>query len=140
MDADSAIVTVEFEDEEFQDLLDDLLKEIELQNYKVLKVANVDNIKERTGIAKDINIVYQYYKIVEFCNLFTCSEMASADARAGVFLPQRFAMYQRLDEDTIYVSYLRPTAIAELLDSGQMMVAARQIEREMNDIIEAVED
>lgn len=140
MDAGSDIVTHEFEDSEFDDLLDDLVKEIELANYRVLKVAHVDNIKERLDIVRDLKVVYSHYKIIEFCNLFTCSEMAAADGRAGVFLPQRFALYKYVDEETIYLSYLKPTAVARFLDSKEMMKTAKKLDEEMNDVIKAVED
>ena len=140
MDAESDIVTHEFDEYEFDDLLDSLVKEIELANYRIVKIASVDNIKERVGIVKDLKIAYTYYKIIEFCNLFTCSEMAAADGRAGVFLPQRFALYKPVDETTIYLSYLKPSAVARFFGSDRMMKTAKKLDEEMNDVIEAVEE
>ncbi len=140
MDPDSAIVTIEFEEVEFEDLLDSLIKEIELKNYRVLKVANVDNIKDRVGLTKDLEIVYSHYKIIEFCNLFTCSAMTVADSRAGVFLPQRFALYKRVDETLIELSYLKPTAVAKFFGSKEMMKTAIILDTEMNDVISAIEE
>lgn len=140
MGISSDIETVEFEDKDFDDLLDDLLKEIEFKNYRIFKIANVDNIKERIGVIENLKIAYTHYKIVEFCNLFTCNAMVTADPRAGVFLPQRFAVYQPTGEKTIYVSYLKPTAIARFLGSEEMMKVAKTIDKDMSDVAAAIEE
>ncbi len=140
MNPDSDIVTVEFDGIDIDELVGDIVKEIEMANYKLLKISHIDNIKERIGMKKGLKMEFRYYKIIEFCNLFTCGEMVMADFRAGVFVPQRYAVYQPLDENTIYVSYLKPTAIAKFFGSSRMMKVSEEIEEVMDGILASLED
>lgn len=136
----SDIETVEFQGVSLDDFLYDIQKEIEIKNYKVLKISNIDNIKERIGMKKGLKMEFRYYKIIEFCNLFSCAEMAMADFRAGAFLPQRYAIYQPLNDNSLYVSYLKPTAVARLFESERMMKTAKIMQEEMEDVLAALED
>ena len=69
MEVAQDIVKIVFTGKNFKDLLDDLIKEIEVRNYLITRINNIDNIHKRysQGIAQDID--FQHYKIVEFCNL-----------------------------------------------------------------------
>jgi uncharacterized protein (DUF302 family) len=139
MDVDKDIVTVRLTGESFEEVMEDLEKEIQLKNYRVVKIVNVDNIKMRTNLVKDLKIGFKKYKIIEICNLFTCNDIISADLRAGVFMPQRFAVYERLDVEDIFVSYLKPTAVARLFTSKQMNKAAERMEKDMEEIVDALD-
>jgi len=138
MNADNDIVTGKFESESFEDFMEDITKEIQLKNYRIVKIINVDNIKMRRNLVSDLEIGFKNYKVIEFCNLFICNEMISADLRAGVFMPQKFAVYERLDGKDVFVSYLKPTAVARLFGSKKMMKAAGKMENDMKEILEAV--
>lgn len=139
MDINSDIVTTEFEKVDFDDLMDILTKEIELKNYRIIRVINIDNVKTRKNLVKDLVVGFVHYKIIEFCNLFSCNEIVSADLRAGVFMPQRFAVYQPLNDKSVYVSYLKPTAFAGLFESKRMLKTAIRLDKEMRDVVEASE-
>ena len=136
INANSDIVTVSFPDIEFSELLDNLVKETQLKNYRVTKIVNVDNIGMRENLVKDLKIGFKHYKIVEICNLFNCNDLISADLRAGVFMPVRFAVYQASAKEPVRVSYLKPTAFASLFDSKKMMETANKLGKDMEAIIE----
>ncbi len=136
MNINSDIVTTRFQDVGFDELLEDLTKEVEFKNYLITRIVNVDNIKERQKLVKDIKIGFTRYKILEFCNLMNCNEVVSSDLRAGVFMPVRFAVYQPLGENAVYVSYLKPTALARLFGSKRMIKATKQLEEDMSDVVE----
>jgi len=139
MNADKDIVTVKLDGESFDDFMEDIKKEIQLKNYRVVKVINVDNIKMRRNLVNNLEIGFKSYKIIEICNLFTCNEIISADLRAGVFMPQRLALYERLDVPGVFVSYLKPTAVARLFTSKKMMVAAGKMEKDIEEILDTVQ-
>lgn len=137
MNINSDIVTATFPDLEFDELLDNLVKGAQLQNYRVTKIVNVDNIWMRKNMRKDLKIGFKKYKIVEICNLFNCNDVISADLRAGVFMPVRFAVYQRAENEPARVSYLKPTAFARLFGSKRMEEAAVQLGKDMESVVEA---
>ena len=84
MEVAQDIVKKVFTGKNFKDLLDDLIKEIEVRNYLITRISNMDNIHKRysQGIAKEID--FQHYKIVEFCNLESCSGLISSNFLAGI--------------------------------------------------------
>ncbi len=135
----SDIVTVSFKDVKFDELLENLVKAAQLKNYRITKIVSVDNIKERKNLVKDLRIGFKHYKIVEICNLFKCNDLISSDLRAGVFMPVRFAVYQKAGGKTVDVSYLKPTAFARLFGSERMAKVAGQLERDMKDVVSAAE-
>ena len=136
MNANRDIVTVSFPDVTFDELLDNLVKGAQLQNYRITKIVNVDNIQMRENMQKDLKIGFIHYKIVGVCNLFYCNDVVSADLRAGVFMPVRFAVYQKSNKEPVRVSYLKPTAFASLFESKEMKEAAVKIGKDMEAIIE----
>ncbi|VAX25132.1 hypothetical protein MNBD_NITROSPINAE02-1683 [hydrothermal vent metagenome] len=135
MDVNSDIVTLSFQDIGFDEFLADLVKAIQVTNYRVVKIVNVDNIHMRTNLDPNLNIGFKNYKIVEICNLMNCNEIISSDLRAGVFMPVRFSVYQPNKSNEILVSYLRPLAVAKLFGSARMLKAAKGIENDMAEII-----
>jgi len=139
MNIGSDIVTVSFKDVKFDELLENLVKAAQLKNYRITKIVSVDNIKERKNLVKDLKIGFKHYKIVEICNLFKCNDLISSDLRAGVFMPVRFAVYQKAGAETVDVSYLKPTAFARLFASERMAKVAGQLERDMKDVVSAAE-
>lgn len=136
IEINSDIVTVSFPDIEFSELLDNLVKETQLKNYRITKIVNVDNIGMRENLVKDLKIGFKHYKIVEICNLFNCNDLISADLRAGVFMPVRFAVYQASAKEPVRVSYLKPTAFASLFGSKKIDEVAALLESDMKAIIE----
>jgi len=136
MDVNRDIVTASFPDLKFDELLENLLKATQLQNYRITKIVNVDNIHMRENMLENIKIGFKHYKIVEICNLFNCNDVISEDLRAGVFMPVRFIVYQKSEKEPVRVSYLKPTAFASLFGSKKMLEHAVKIGKDMESVIE----
>ncbi len=134
MNVTEDIVSREY-NEEFEVLLDDLVSEIEVRNYRVTRIYDIDNIHDRLEDGIDVTVGFQHYKIVEFCNLNSCSELISADLRAGVFMPVRFVIFQQDDASGVSVAFLRPTAFARLFDSPSLMNVAQKLDEDMTDVL-----
>lgn len=139
MNVSQAIVDSKFQTASFDELLDDLVTEIETQNYSITRINHIDNIYDRREAGMDVTIGFRRYKIVEFCNLNSCSELISADLLAGVFMPVRFVVYQRIDESTTHIAYLKPTAFAAKFNSEPLMHVAIQIEEDMIRVLEELD-
>ncbi len=138
IDADRDIVRRTYEGVDFKDLYEDLLKEIELRNYEITRVSNIDNILARKVVAGVRHIGFQHFKIVAFCNLESCSELISWNLLAGVFMPVRFIIYQGLKENAPQIGFLKPTAFARLFNSEPLSAVATTLEKDMNSILEEV--
>ena len=138
MEVAQDIVKKVFMGKNFKDLLDDLIKEIEVRNYLIKRISNIDNIHKRysQGIAPDID--FQHYKIVEFCNLESCSGLISSNFLAGVFMPVRFVVFQRFEQEEINIGFLKPTSFARLFNSNKMMNFAKSLEQDMNYVLEEI--
>ena len=132
------IIRKRFPAEDFDVLLADLVSEIETRNYRVTRIYDIDNIYDRQQEGIDVTIGFRRYKIVEFCNLNSCSELISADLLAGVFMPVRFIVYQTKEDDMIDVAFLKPTAFARLFDSAPMMQVAAGLTEDMTHVLEEV--
>ena len=132
------IVRRRFNAEDFDVLLEDLVAEIETRNYRVTRVYDIDNIYDRQQEGIDVTIGFLRYKIIEFCNLNSCSELISADLLAGVFMPVRFVMYQMKDDAVIYIAFLKPTAFAHLFNSESLMKVASTLNQDMTDVLDEV--
>lgn len=139
MDINKDIITHVIQKADFSDIIENLVKESQLRNYRIVKIVNVDNIKDRIGVIDNLRIEFQHYKVIEICNLMTCNDIVSSDLRAGVFMPVRLAVYQPKNEDAIHVSYLKPTAFAALFRSKAMMKVAKQLERDLDDMAKAAD-
>ena len=118
------IVTRAYEPESFESLLDDLAKEVELRNYRVTRIYDIDNIHEQAERDIAFPIAFEGYKIVEFCNLGSCVELISTELLAGVFMPLRFIVYEKPGSDRTFVSFLRPTAFSRPFDSARLTEVA----------------
>ena len=132
------IVSREYRSEDFDVLLDDLVSEIKTRNYRVTRIYDIDNIYDRLKEGIDVTVGFRRYKIVEFCNLNSCSELISSDLLAGVFMPVRFIVYQKKDEAGVYVAFLKPTAFARLFDSKPLMQVATKLHEDMANVLEEV--
>ena len=86
--------------------------EIKAKNYLITRVSNIDNIHDRDVLKSPSSIKFKYYKIVEFCNLESCSRLISSDLLAGVFMPVKFIVYQPLGKKQIFISFLSPISFA----------------------------
>ena len=136
IDVGEDIVTRTFEYESFDELLDDLAKEIEVRNYRVTRIYDIDNIFEQPERGIDATITFERYKIVEFCNLGSCAELISQDLRAGVFMPVRFAVYRKAGASDVSISFLKPSAFARQFDSPRLTALATDLEGDMNDVVD----
>lgn len=139
LNASRDIVNKTYSTEKFDDLLDDLVVELEVRNYRITRINHIDNIYDRREDGIDVAIGFKRYKIVEFCNLNSCSELISADVNAGVFMPVRFVVYQHNEESAVHVAFLKPTAFALLFNSALLMQVATQLEEDMTDVLEEMD-
>ncbi|MBL4825355.1 MAG: DUF302 domain-containing protein [SAR324 cluster bacterium] len=139
MDVAQDIVKVNFSGINFEDILADLIKEIEMRNYLITRVSNIDNILKRRDPSLGKEAKFRYYKIVEFCNLESCSQLISLNLLVGVFMPVKFVVYQLIGEDLIQISYLKPTAFSHLFKSNEMTVIAEKLEQDMHDVLAEID-
>ncbi len=133
------IVTRAYDRESFDTLLEDLVKEIELRNYRVTRINHIDNVLAQTEREVRYPVRFERYKIVEFCNLSSCAELISLDLLAGVFMPVRFAVYRRSEDTRAFVSFLRPTAFARPFGSPALGRVAAELEEDMNYVLEELD-
>ena len=138
MEVAQDIVKKFFSGIDFKDILNDLIKEIEMRNYMITRISNIDNILDRGNSDSGTDVKFRSYKIVEFCNLESCSQLISSDLLAGVFMPVRFIVYQRIEEDKIYIAFLKPTAFANLFNSKKIKDLAEILEQDMHDVLEEI--
>ena len=136
IDLGEDIVTRTFEYESFDELLDDLAREIEVRNYRVTRIYDIDNIFEQPERGIDATITFERYKIVEFCNLGSCAELISQDLRAGVFMPVRFVVYRKAGASDVSISFLKPSAFARRFDSPRLTALATDLEGDMTDVVD----
>ena len=136
IDAGEDIVTRTFAYESFDELLDDLAKEIEIRNYRVTRIYDIDNILEQPERGIDAAITFERYKIVEFCNLGSCAELISRDLRAGVFMPVRFVVYRTAGASDASISFLKPSAFARRFNSPRLAEMAALLERDMTEVLD----
>ena len=133
---DEDVVTRSYDVDDFDDLLNDLISEIEVRNYRVTRINHIDNVLEQKERGLSTKMRFKHYKIVEFCNLNSCAEMLSADMLAGVFMPVKFIAYQGVDDRKASVSFLRPTRFAVLFSAEGVMDVAADLEKDMQDVLE----
>jgi uncharacterized protein (DUF302 family) len=133
---DEDIVTKSYDVGKFDDLVNDLISEIEVRNYRVTRINHIDNVLDQTERGLSTTMRFKRYKIVEFCNLNSCAEMMSADMLTGVFMPVKFIVYQGANDRKVHVSFLRPTRFAALFSAAGVMDIARDLERDMHDVLE----
>ena len=139
MNISEDIVTKVFSEMNFEEILDYLIQEIKGKNYLITRVSNIDNIHDRTILKSSSSLKFKYYKIVEFCNLESCSQLISLNLLAGVFMPVKFIVYQPLDKKQIFISFLSPISFARLFNSKEMMSIAKNIENDMYDVLEEID-
>ncbi len=133
------IVRAAFEGANPGELLDDLEGELKARNYLITRINNIDNILKRENLGERPIFAFRFYKIVEFCNLESCSKLISSNLLAGVFLPTRYIVFQPNDDTRIHIAFLKPTAFARLFDSSEMQRLAEILEKDMHDILEEID-
>ena len=138
MEVDQDIVKKVFSGIEYKDILDDLIKEIEMRNYLITRISNIDNILDRRTPSIGTEVKFLHYKIVEFCNLESCSQLISENLLVGVFMPVKFVIYQLIDDKLIQIAFLKPTAFAYLFNSKEMTLIAEKLEQDMHDVLEEI--
>ena len=140
VNANQDIIKRSYATDDFDQLLGDLVTEIEARNYRITRINHIDNIFDRQEAGIEITARFRHYKIVEFCNLNSCSELISADLRSGVFMPVRFAVYQTEEEENVsHVAFLNPNAFARLFDSASLNQVANELSKDMTDVLEEMD-
>lgn len=132
------IVVREYQPESFDELLGDLMKEVELRNYRVTRVNHIDNVFDQTERGFGSDVGFERYKIVEFCNLSSCVDLISPDFLAGVFMPVRFILYQVQGGTATFIAFLKPSAFARLFNSEAVNQVAALLEEDMHEVLEEV--
>ena len=138
MDISEDIVTRKFSGMSFDEVLEYLVQEVKDRNYLITRINNIDNIHERLNGDVAKNLKFKLYKIVEFCNLESCSQLISTDLKAGVFMPVKFAVYQSDNQEQVFISFLKPTAFASIFKSERMMKIAIILEKDMDEILDEI--
>ena len=138
MDVSEDIVTRHFSGMNFDEVLEYLIQEVKARNYVITRINNIDNIHDRLNedVAKKLN--FKFYKIVEFCNLESCSQLISTNLKAGVFMPVKFAVYQPDNKEKVIISFLKPTAFASIFSSDGMKRIAEILEKDMYEILDEI--
>ena len=138
MDVSKDIVTKEFSGIEFDDILEYLIEEVKAHNYLITRVNDIDNIHQRLIEKTASKVSFKFYKIVEFCNLESCSQLISSNLLAGVFMPVKYIVYQPHNEEKVFVSFLKPTSFANIFYSKRLIGIAKKLEKDMYDVLEEV--
>ena len=136
MNVNQDIVKSSYPTDHFDQFLEDFLTEIQARNYRITRVNHIDNIFDREEAGIEITARFRHYKIIEFCNLNSCSELISGDLLSGVFMPVRFVVYQAEGEENVaHVAFLDPNAFARLFHSPSLSQVAEELSRDMTDVL-----
>ena len=138
MDVSKDIVTKNFLGIEFDEILEYLIEEVKARNYQITRINNIDNIHNRTVGDTGSNVKFKFYKIVEFCNLDSCSQLISSNLLAGLFMPVRYIVYQPSNEKKVFVSFLKPTSFAKIFNSERLNEIAKILEKDMYEILKEI--
>ena len=137
MNVNQDIVKRSYPTDHFDQFLEDFITEIQARNYRITRVNHIDNIFDREEAGIEITARFRHYKIIEFCNLNSCSELISGDLLSGVFMPVRFVVYQAEGEENVaHVAFLDPNAFARLFHSPSLSQVADELSRDMTDVLE----
>ena len=136
MNVNQDIVRRSYPTDHFDQFLEDFITEIQARNYRITRVNHIDNIFDREEVGIEITARFRHYKIIEFCNLNSCSELISGDLLSGVFMPVRFVVYQAEGEENVaHVAFLNPNAFARLFHSPSLSQVAEELSRDMTDVL-----
>ena len=138
MDISEDIVTRKFSGMNFDEVLEYLIQEVKARNYVITRINNIDNIHDRLNEDTAKKLKFKFYKILEFCNLESCSQLISTDLTAGVFMPVKFAVYQADNKEQVFISFLKPTAFASIFNSDGMKRIAETLEKDMYEILDEI--
>ena len=119
-------------------MLEYLIQEVKARNYLITRINNIDNIHDRLNEDAAKKLKFKFYKIVEFCNLESCSQLISTDLTVGVFMPVKFAVFQADNKEQVFISFLKPTAFASIFNSDGMMRIAEILEKDMYEILDEI--
>ena len=138
MDVSEDIVTRNYSGMKFDEVLEYLIQEVKARNYLITRINNIDNIHDRLNGDDANKLRFKFYKIVEFCNLESCSQLISTDLIAGVFMPVKFVVFQANNKEQVFISFLKPTAFASIFKSERMMKIAIILEKDMAEILDEI--
>ena len=138
MDVSEDIVTRNYSGMNFDEVLEYLIQEVKARNYLITRINNIDNIHDRLNVDDVNKLKFRYYKIVEFCNLESCSQLISTDLTSGVFMPVKFVVFQADNIEQVFISFLKPTAFASIFNSDGMKRIAEILEKDMYEILDEI--
>ena len=138
MDVSEDIVTRHFSGMNFDEVLEYLIQEVKARNYVITRINNIDNIHDRLNEDAAKKLKFKFYKIVEICNLESCSQLISTDLTPGLFMPVKFAVYQADNKEKVIISFLKPTAFASIFNSDGMKRIAEILEKDMYEILDEI--
>ena len=138
MDVSKDIVKNEFSGIGFDEVLEYLIEEVKARNYLITRINNIDNIHDRIIGDTGSKVKFKFYKIVEFCNLESCSQLISSNFLAGVFMPVKFIVYQPNNEEKVFVSFLKPTSFASIFYSKRLTEIAKILEKDMYEVLDEI--
>ena len=138
MDVSKDIVKKEFSGIEFDEVIEYLIEEVKAKNYLITRINNIDNIHDRFIGDESSKVRFKFYKIVEFCNLESCSQLISSNLLAGLFMPVRYIVYQPNEVEKVFISFLRPTSFAKIFNSERLNGIAKILEKDMYEILDEI--
>ena len=123
---------------DFDEVVDNITKEIKLQNFFVTGITDVDEgIQKRKGPGG--KTAFEHYKIIGFCSLTLAEKAISVDPNVGVFMPCRLLVYQLVGNADITIATMRPTFMAKVFRDPQVEALAKEVEQVVLKIFEAAE-
>lgn len=111
----------------FEQSVQDLVKSIENNNFKVLHVHDV----QATLASKDIH--HNAYKIIEFCRAPAAKKVLDINPKIGLFLPCKAIVFSQ--EEKVSISILSPQILAHFFHDSCINDSAKNIDTDIQKIL-----
>ena len=108
-------------DKPFDQLVEDLQKEVAEQGFRVLAVHDVQETLAEKGLER------APLKIVEVCNAKFAHEATKRDISVAAFMPCRYTVYT--DGDKTILTLARPTMMSEMMPDAGLDDLATGVEK-----------
>jgi len=136
---EEAFIVLKLEDRTFEDVLGDLKKAIQVNNYYYSGLSTIDEGAERVAkIVQGMEVNFQHFKIVRFCNIRRVLALLRANIYAGATLPCRFAVFVKKEGSQVFVVAIRPTLIGKVLGDRALQEATQALEADYLKILETL--
>lgn len=134
-------MVLKLKDRGFEEVLDDLKKAIQLNNYFYSGVSTIDEGARRVmKVVEGMEANFEHYKIVRFCNIRRALALLKASLYAGAYLPCRFAVFVPKGSTDVFVTTIRPTVIGKIFGSLDVQNALQALEADFVQILETLND